>query len=52
LEKVPYMVVVGEKEAKAGSVAVRDRVEGDLGSMPVAQFVERMHAEVSQKRIR
>jgi threonyl-tRNA synthetase len=52
LEKVPYMVVVGEKEAAAGSVAVRDRVEGDLGSMPVAQFVERMRAEVSQKRIR
>jgi threonyl-tRNA synthetase len=51
LEKVPYMVVVGEKEA-AGSVAVRDRIEGDLGAMPMMALVERMRAEVSQKRIR
>ena len=35
LEKIPYMLVVGEKEQTAGTVAVRDRVDGDLGAMPV-----------------
>ena len=34
LEKIPYMLVVGEKEASAGTVAVRDRVDGDLGALP------------------
>src|SRR5439155_5987756 len=37
LEKIPYMLVVGDKEQSAGTVAVRDRVERDLGAMPVAE---------------
>jgi threonyl-tRNA synthetase len=52
LEKVPYMLVVGEKEQTAGSVAVRDRVDGDLGAMPVAELVARLEQEVREKRIR
>src|SRR5205814_4435595 len=52
LEKVPYMLVVGEKEAGAGTVAVRDRVDGDLGALPLAQVIERFEAEVREKRIR
>src|SRR5206468_1216076 len=52
LEKVPYMLVVGEKEAAAGTVAVRDRVAGDLGAVPVAEVVARLAAEVAEKRIR
>ncbi len=36
VEKIPYMLVVGEKEQAAGTVAVRDRVDGDLGSMSLA----------------
>jgi threonyl-tRNA synthetase len=52
LEKVPYMLVVGEKEQAAGAVAVRDRVEGDLGAMPVAQLVARLKEEVEKRTIR
>lgn len=52
LDKVPYMLVVGEKEQTAGTVAVRDRVEGDLGAIPVADFVARMEKEVKERRLR
>jgi threonyl-tRNA synthetase len=52
LEKVPYMLVVGEKEQAAGAVAVRDRVDGDLGAMPLGELASRLEAEVKEKRIR
>jgi threonyl-tRNA synthetase len=52
LEKVPYMLVVGEKEQAAGTVAVRDRVEGDLGAVPLAELAERLEREVRERRIR
>lgn len=40
LDKVPYMLILGQKEADAGEVAVRSREEGDLGSMGVEALVE------------
>jgi threonyl-tRNA synthetase len=52
LEKIPYMLVVGEKEQAAGTVAVRDRVDGDLGPMSLPTLLARMDDEVRQKRIR
>ncbi len=52
VEKVPYMLVVGDKEQTAGTVSVRDRVEGDLGAMSVADLVTRLETEVREKRIR
>ncbi len=52
LEKIPYMLIVGEKERAAGTAALRDRVEGDLGAMPLAQIIDRFEAEVREKRIR
>jgi threonyl-tRNA synthetase len=52
LEKIPYMLVVGEKEAAAGTVAVRDRVAGDLGAMSPAELAKRLAAEVAEKAIR
>jgi len=52
LEKIPYMLVVGEKEQAAGTVAVRDRVDGDLGAMSLAQVVARLKEEVEKKTIR
>ncbi|HEV3204460.1 MAG TPA: threonine--tRNA ligase, partial [Gemmataceae bacterium] len=52
LEKIPYMLVVGEKEQAAGTVAVRDRVDGDLGAKPIAEVVDMLYREVEQKRIR
>jgi threonyl-tRNA synthetase len=52
LEKIPYMLVVGEKEQAAGTAAVRDRVEGDLGAMPVTQVLGRLKEEVEKRAIR
>jgi threonyl-tRNA synthetase len=52
LEKIPYMLVVGEKEQTAGTVAVRDRVDGDLGAMTVAELGRRLTEEVKERRIR
>lgn len=52
LEKIPYCLVVGEKEQLAGTVAVRERVEGDLGAMPLDQVIARLTDEVRTKRLR
>jgi threonyl-tRNA synthetase len=52
LEKIPYMLVVGEKEQSAGTVAVRDRVDGDLGALPLAELMQRLTDEVRERRIR
>jgi threonyl-tRNA synthetase len=52
LEKIPYMLIVGEKEQTAGTVAVRDHVDGDLGAMPVAELLARLDREIKEKRIR
>lgn len=41
-QKIPYMVVMGDKEVEEGTVSVRDRHEGDLGSWPVEQLVEKI----------
>jgi threonyl-tRNA synthetase len=46
LEKIPYMLVVGEKEAKTGTVSVRHRQSGDLGSLPIDEFRELLSQEV------
>jgi len=40
LQKIPYMIVVGEKEAQSKTLAVRDRVKGDLGLMTLPDFLE------------
>ncbi|HTU89959.1 MAG TPA: threonine--tRNA ligase, partial [Gemmataceae bacterium] len=52
LEKIPYMLVVGEKEQSAATVSVRDRVDGDLGAMRVAELIHRLSDEVKERRIR
>ena len=45
LQKVPYLLVVGDREKEAGAVSVRTRSGEDLGSMPLAAFAERLEAE-------
>jgi threonyl-tRNA synthetase len=51
LEKIPYMLVIGENEASNGTVSVRRRGEGDLGAQSVQEFVARMKDEIASKRI-
>jgi threonyl-tRNA synthetase len=51
LQKIPYMLVIGDREAADGAVAVRSRAKGDLGARPVTQFVADALAEVAQKTL-
>lgn len=50
LEKVPYMLVVGDKEQEAGAVAVRNRKDGNTTVMPIADFIAALTEEVETKR--
>ena len=45
LQKIPYLLVVGDREKEAGTVSVRTRSGEDLGSMPLADFIERLVTE-------
>ncbi|SDO97042.1 Ser-tRNA(Thr) hydrolase /threonyl-tRNA synthetase [Ralstonia sp. 25mfcol4.1] len=49
LQKIPYLLVVGDKERDANQVAVRARGNVDLGVMPVSAFVERLQNDVASK---
>lgn len=49
LEKIPYMLVIGDKEMENGQVAVRSRKEGDLGAMDVNAFVQKLMTEIETK---
>jgi threonyl-tRNA synthetase len=51
MQKVPYMLVVGDREAEAGAVAVRHRKHGDLGAKPLEQFVEEVTRLVATKNV-
>ncbi len=48
-EKVPYMFVIGDKEAQEGTVAVRSRKEGDLGTMALMDAAQRLEEEIRNK---
>jgi len=51
LQKIPYMLVLGGREAEAGTVGVRHRAKGDLGPRPVEQFIADLKAEVDSHAI-
>jgi len=51
LEKVPYMLVMGAKEVEANAVAVRSRKAGDIGQMPVDDFIAKLQNEIETKAI-
>ncbi len=52
IEKVPYILVIGDKEAEQGVVAVRHRSEGDLGTMKLDEFIAKALLEVATKEIK
>jgi threonyl-tRNA synthetase len=52
LELIPYMFVVGPRDAEQGTVSVRDRIDGDLGAMPLATAMEKLRAEVAARQVR
>lgn len=51
LEKIPYMLVIGEQESANGTVSVRRRGEGDLGAEAVEDFIARITGEIASKRV-
>ncbi len=52
LELIPYLFVVGGREEDAGAVAVRDRIEGDLGAMPLEEALARLLEESRTRTVR
>ncbi len=52
LELIPYMLVVGERDRDALSVTVRDRLEGDLGEMPLEAALKKLRDEIEAKTVR
>ena len=48
LKRIPYLLVVGEKEAENGEVSVRKQGEGDKGSMKIATFAALLNGEVEE----
>ena len=51
LERVPYMLVIGQREAEEGTVAVRHRDKDDLGARPLDEFVADLTAEIRERRL-
>ena len=49
LQKIPYLLIVGDKEIEQGAVAVRHRKDGDLGSIAFNEFKEKITAEIASR---
>ena len=49
LQKIPYLLIVGEREAESGTVSVRKHGEGDLGAMKLEEFADRVRQEVTKQ---
>ncbi|MBQ8808305.1 MAG: threonine--tRNA ligase [Clostridia bacterium] len=52
LEKVPYMLLVGDKDIENNTVSIRDRRDGDIGSMSIEEFIAKITEEVKNKTIK
>ncbi len=50
LNKIPFTLIVGEREAKQGNVSVRKRKEGDKGSVPLEKFIEEIKKQISERK--
>ena len=48
-QKIPYMIIVGDREEKENKIAVRTRTGQDLGAMPVEEFLEKIKSDIESK---
>ena len=48
LQKIPYMLIIGDKEIEAGAVGVRSRKDGDIGQMSVKDFIQKIQEEIEK----
>ncbi|MBE3592873.1 MAG: threonine--tRNA ligase [Thermoanaerobacter sp.] len=51
LQKIPYMLIVGDKEVEQGTVSLRSRKEGDLGTISLNEFIEKILKEIATKAL-
>ena len=51
LQKIPYMLVVGDREQESGKVAVRNRKHGDQGARPLAEFIGEIQKLIESKAV-
>ncbi len=49
LKKIPYMLIIGDKEVESSNISVRDRKSGDLGSMSIEEFLLKINKEIKEK---
>lgn len=49
MQKIAYMLVIGDKEAESGDVAVRERAKGDMGVMPLPDFIQKLKDELNER---
>jgi threonyl-tRNA synthetase len=49
LKKIPYLLIIGEKEVENGTIAVRKQGEGDKGSMKIEEFMSFIHSEIKKE---
>ena len=52
VQKIPYMVIIGDKDIENDTVSIRHRKDGDLGSMSLAEFKDMMREEIDTKAIK
>jgi threonyl-tRNA synthetase len=50
MQKIPYLLIVGDKEIAANAVAVRERGKGDLGQIPINNFIDKINKEIINKK--
>ncbi len=50
IQKIPYLLIVGDKEKKSKSVSVRQRGKGDIGKMKLEKFIEKINEEIKKKK--
>jgi threonyl-tRNA synthetase len=49
LKRIPYLIIIGEKETESGTISVRKQGEGDKGSMKTGDFVSFIHSEIKKE---
>ena len=52
LELIPYMLVIGPRDAEQGTVSIRDRLEGDLGAMSIEAAIAKLQTEIAARTVR
>ena len=50
MQKIPYMIIIGDKEVESNQLSLRSRSEGDLGTIAVDDFIDRALKEIKEKK--